>query len=573
MVSFILALALSAAPLPPEAKDDKLLQALVEELERSRASLPKNKDAPLYYLSYRVADGQTFNLNASLGALSDNNESVEPLSGRSRALDVTVRVGSRQLDNSHQLRGSSRWDFERPSGSAFLPIDDDPRPIRIALWHTTDHAYKAAVKQLVKIKTNLQVKVAEEDTSDDFSADKPSVRIEPRWSGDVDRAKWSDRLRTLSAAFKTHPAILTSMVSLSGAGYTEYFVDSEGTRLREPRFFVRIGLYGTVKADDGMDLELYDDVQATSFEGLPTDEELAKRVQTLIERLEALRTAPVVEPYSGPAIITNRAAGVFFHEIFGHRIEGHRQKDADEGQTFTKKVGEKVLPDFLSVYDDPTQRAYGPTPLNGFYLFDEEGQPAQKASLIDKGVLKGFLLGRSPVKGFPKSNGHGRAQPGRPTVSRQGNLIVDSAKQVPFAELRRQLIEEVRKQGKPYGLVFQEISGGFTNTRAGGMPQAFKVLPLVVMRVYPDGRPDELVRGVDMVGTPLASFEKIIATGDDFAVFNGYCGAESGFVPVSAVAPSILVSSIEVEKKAKRHERGPLLPSPLAAAPAKGGAK
>jgi predicted Zn-dependent protease len=222
-----------------------------------------------------------------------------------------------------------------------------------------------------------------------------------------------------------------------------------------------------------------------------------------------------------------------------------------------------VLPEFLTVFDDPTRRFFGEVPLNGFYLYDEEGQPAQRASLIEKGVLKGFLMGRSPLKDFAHSNGHGRAQPGLPPVSRQGNLVVESSRQLPPAQLRELLLSEVKKRGKPYGLIFEEISGGFTNTRAGGAPQAFKVIPLVVTRVYADGRPDELVRGVDMVGTPLASFEKIVATGDDADVFNGFCGAESGWVPVSAVSPSLLVSDIEVEKKGKHFDRGPILPSPL----------
>ncbi len=564
MSLFVALLVVAAAPTlnPAELKNDKLLGALVEELERSKKSLPANPDAPLYYLSYRVADVQSFAVNSSLGALVDSLETVDPLSGKTRVLDVSARVGSRKLDNTHQLRGDRDFDF--PRGFGQLPIDDDVQPLRIGLWRATDRAYKAAVKQLVKVKTNMQVKVAEADLADDFSSDPPSVRIEPKWNGAFDRAEWTARLKKLSALFKPYPDILSSQVTLNGSGGTFYFVDSDGARLREPRFFARIFIAGQVKADDGMDLDLYEDLEATSLERLPTDEVLTARVKRLIERLLALKRAPTVEPYSGPAIITNRAAGVFFHEIFGHRIEGHRQKDADEGQTFTKKVGQRVLPEFLTVYDDPTRRFFGDIPLNGFFLFDEEGQPAQKASLIDHGVLKGFLMGRSPVKGFVKSNGHGRAQPGLPVVSRQGNLIVESAKQLPAKDLRAMLLAEVKRQGKPYGLVFEEISGGFTNTRAGGAPQAFKVLPLIVTRVYADGRPDELVRGVDMVGTPLASFEKILATGDDSDVFNGFCGAESGWVPVSAVAPSLLVGDIEIEKKGKRHERGPLLPSPLA---------
>lgn len=575
-MTLFVALMVAAAPAVPaqELKSDRLLGALVEELERSKKSLPSTPDAPLYYLSFRVLDAQSFSIATSLGVLVDSQLSVDPLAGKFRVLDVAARVGSRRLDNTHRLRGERDWDLRRSTEQ--LPIEDEPRPLRIAIWRATDRAYKSAVKQLVKVKSNQQVKVAEEDLADDFSADPASVHLEPRFSGDFDRAAWTARLKKLSALFKPYPEILSSNVTLTGAGGTAYFVDSDGARVREPRFFVRILIGATVKADDGMDLDLYEDLEATSLDRLPSDEVLTQRVQRLIERLLALRKAPAVEPYSGPAIITNRAAGVFFHEIFGHRIEGHRQKDADEGQTFTKRVGLSVLPDFLSVTDDPTRRMFGEIPLNGFYAYDEEGQPAQKAALVDKGILRGFLMGRSPVKGFPRSNGHGRAQPGLAPVSRQGNLLIESTKQLNPAALRAMLIDEVKKRGKPYGLVFEEIAGGFTNTRAGGAPQAFKVLPLIVTRVYADGRPDELVRGVDMVGTPLASFEKILATGDDSAVFNGFCGAESGWVPVSAVSPSLLVGDIEVEKKGKRHDRGPLLPSPIAApaAPAKkGGAK
>jgi predicted Zn-dependent protease len=377
-------------------------------------------------------------------------------------------------------------------------------------------------------------------------------------------------LRRLSAAFKSHPQILRSSVSLQAASVTSYFVDSDGAKIREPRFFARLAVYGSVRADDGMELDFFDDAEATSISALPTEEEFQKRIDRVISKLEELRKAPAIEPFAGPAIITHRAAGVFFHEIFGHRIEGHRQKDADEGHTFTKRVGQQIVPEFISVTDDPTRRNFGEIPLNGYYLFDEEGQPAQKVNLVENGVLKAFLMGRSPIAGFAHSNGHGRAMQGLKPVSRQGNLLVDSSKKMPFADLRAKLIEEVKARGKPYGLLFEEISGGFTNTRTGGLPQAFKVIPQVVYRVYPDGRPDELVRGVDVVGTPLASFERIIATGDDYRVFNGFCGAESGWVPVSAVAPSILISDIEVEKKQKGHERGPLLPPPPLTTPGVG---
>ncbi|MBV8844490.1 MAG: hypothetical protein JO307_16905, partial [Bryobacterales bacterium] len=267
--------------------------------------------------------------------------------------------------------------------------------------------------------------------------------------------------------------------------------------------------------------------------------------------------------FVGPAILSGRAAGVFFHEIFGHRVEGHRQKDETEGQTFTKSVNMPVLPNFLSVLFDATRQQIDGTPLNGFYLYDDEGVKARPVPLVENGVLKTFLMSRSPVDGFGQSNGHGRRSPGNEIVSRQSNLIVESSKKVSDADLRKMLIEEVKRQGKPYGLFFDQVTGGYTTTARRGL-QAFTVIPLIVYRVYPDGRPDELIRGVDIVGTPLASFGKILATSDKSEVFNGYCGAESGYVPVSAVSPALLVSEIEIQRKERSQDRPPYLPRPAA---------
>jgi predicted Zn-dependent protease len=199
--------------------------------------------------------------------------------------------------------------------------------------------------------------------------------------------------------------------------------------------------------------------------------------------------------------------------------------------------------------------------LNGWYEYDDEGIQARPVTVVDKGILKTFLLSRSPVQGFDHSNGHGRRQPGLEVVARQSNLIVESANSVPDTRLREMLIEEAKKQSKPYGLYFREVAGGFTTTARQGL-QAFKVMPIIVYRIYTDGRPDELVRGADIVGTPLDSFSKILATSERAEVFNGYCGAESGNVPVSAASPAILVSAIEIEKRAKSQDRPPLLPMP-----------
>jgi predicted Zn-dependent protease len=288
---------------------------------------------------------------------------------------------------------------------------------------------------------------------------------------------------------------------------------------------------------------------------------MTSKIEKIADDLRKLKAAPTVEPFSGPALLSGRAAAVFFHEVVGHRLEGQRQRGENEGQTFTKMVNQEVLPTFLSVEDDPTLASLDGTELSGNYQFDEEGQKSEKVELISNGILKQFLMSRMPVKGFMHSNGHGRAQDGMMPVGRQGNLIVRSSNSVPDSELRARLIQEIKDQKKPYGLYFEDIAGGFTLTLRN-MPQAFQIMPLMVWKVYPDGRPDELVRGVDIIGTPLAALNRIVLTGTKMDVFNGECGAESGSIPVSASAPAMLFSEIEVQKVAQGHERPPVLPPP-----------
>jgi predicted Zn-dependent protease len=532
-----------------------LLRHLTEELDYSMKNLVAPDGTRPYYLAYTVYEEHTAYVAATLGAVTLNKED------RDRNLNIDLRVGDYALDNTHQLRGGGP-SHAYGSGNIPLALDDHADSIRHALWYHTDVEFKDAVQRLTKIKTNLKVKVEEEDKSEDFSREEPQIHYDAPVSLVFDREGWADRVRDLSAIAREFPLIYNSEVRVSGYAHTRYMVNSEGTRLRTPEQRFRVMVSAGTKAEDGMNLNQYFDFNTASADELPTDEQIESAFRRVIEQVLALRESPLAEPYIGPAILRNEASGVFFHEIFGHRIEGgHRQKDVTEGQTFTKKIGQLVLPEFISVYDDPAQRRLGEIDLRGFYHFDDEGVKAQKVTLVENGILKTFLMSRTPVEGFPHSNGHGRRQPGNAVVARQANLIVESSNQVSFDRLRELLVEECKKQGKPYGLLFDDISGGFTTTQRYG-PQSFKVLPLVVYRIYPDGRPDELIRGVDIVGTPLTSFEKIIYTGDDPGVFNGSCGAESGWVPVSAVSPSILVSTIEIEKRTREQSRPPILPAP-----------
>ncbi len=544
---------------PTIAAEHPLLGIMESELSLAMDKLVGPEGAKPYFLQYAVTDQEMVMVSASLGALTTDMEN------RRRMVDVDVRVGSYELDNTRQIRdaggffgGTNRW-----GGYTALPLDDDPVATRHALWLRTDKDFKAAVKRLAQVKANLKVKVEEEDPSDDFSREEPCVDVQLWHASDHDRAELAAFVRRLSQIFRQHPDIYSSSVSVRGSTDNRLLVNSEGSKLQFGRTWWRVSVSASTIAEDGMELSQYTALDAHSLAGLPDEATVRKAVQGVIDDVRALREAPIVEPYTGPAILMNRATGVFFHEIFGHRIEGHRQKDVEEGQTFAKKLNQQVLPEFLSVIDDPTRKTFGDVELNGYYLYDDEAVKAQPARVIEDGILKTFLMSRSPTRGITKSNGHGRRQPGMKAVGRQGNLILESKKQVPFAKLRELLIEECRKQDKPYGLLFGDISGGFTTTRRWS-PQAFKVQPILVYKVYVDGRPDELVRGVDIVGTPLTSFSQIVATGDDPGVFNGMCGAESGSVPVSAIAPSILVSQIEIEKKRKSQDRPPILDAPIA---------
>ena len=535
----------------PSFGQSKVLDILSQELERNFRILKEKADPPPYFISYEITEEESHHIGATLGALtSDSN-------GTSRYLDVSLRVGDPKLDNYHRVRGE-RLHF---TSGGRVSIDDDPAAIKQQVWLDTDRAYRAAAERLIKIRSNEKMRVAAEDPSDDFSNEPPSVHSEAPTSLHWDANQTTARVRKISEVFEHYPEILVSGVSLSSQRETKYFVNTEGSRLEHGRNFVRISISAEARAEDGMNLSTFDSFDATDLTGLPPDDVVVAAANNVARDLTALLHAPVVDPYLGPAIFSGRAAGVFFHEIFGHRVEGHRQKDESEGQTFTKSLGKSVLPDFLSVIFDPTLHKFQGTDLNGWYSYDDEGIAGQRFTAVDHGILKAFLMSRSPIQGFDHSNGHGRHQPGLEVVSRQSNLLVDSTRTVPEARLREMLIEEVKRQNKPYGLYFKEVTGGFTTTARAGM-QAFKVLPVLVYRVYPDGKPDELVRGVDIVGTPLASFAKILATSDRAEVFNGYCGAESGTVPVSAVAPAILVSEIEIEKKEKSQDKPPLLPFP-----------
>ncbi|MBS1810977.1 MAG: TldD/PmbA family protein [Acidobacteria bacterium] len=554
LASLFAPVASSQKPTPTSNKS-AVMTALQEELQRAQKILKQKGDPPPYLIAYQVYDSQQTVVTAQYGALQSSD------TGRVRWLDVDVRVGDYQLDNTHRVGGGGGGYY---GGGGAIPIstEDDLDALKSTIWMVTDQKYKTAQERLIQIKANQAVKVEEEDKSADLSRETPQVAVTPSPSlGKLDRAEWEKKLKTWSALFNKYPEILSSSVTFNADATTKYLVNTEGTAIQHGYTRARVMVDARTKAEDGMELYRFETFDAFTPDKLPNDTTIIAAIEKMAKDLLDLRKAPVIEPFTGPAILSGRASGVFFHEIFGHRIEGHRQKEENSGQTFTKQVNKPILPEFISVYDDPTLKQLSNIDLNGYYQFDDEGVKAQRVPVVENGILKNFLMSRSPIKGFPSSNGHGRKQPGMRPVGRQGNLVVQVSKTVPEASLRELLIAECNKQNKPYGLIFKDISGGFTTTDRNA-PQAFQVTPVMVYRVYADGRPDELVRGVDLIGTPLTSFSKIVAASDTTEVFNGVCGAESGWVPVSAVSPSILTTQIEVQKKPKSNERLPILPPP-----------
>lgn len=528
---------------------DVLLDTMQKELRRASDALAK-ADPATYYLGYSASDATAATIAGSTGSLIISSEAHR------RQADVMMRVGTASLDNTHSQ--------SRPSGivSGALPLSDDRDAIARVLWQLTDREYQQASQSFVKVKTNLAVQSAEEDKSPDFSVESSKTHFDgsqPHVT--FDQKAWEERVRRLSASFLKYPQVYGSNVVLQISSSRSYLATSEGTALVQPSAIARLVMQGDTRADDGMDLMRVETFQAASLDQLPSEAELKAKADKIATDLIALRAAPVAEPYAGPAMLSGRAAAVFFHEVMGHRLEGHRQRGDTEGQTFTKKVNQLVLPAFLSVTDDPTRKELNGVKLAGTYDFDDEGIPAQPVTAVENGVLKNFLMSRAPITGFEHSNGHGRRQPGLMPVGRQGNLIVTSTHTVKDSEIKQQFIAEIKKQGKPYGLYFEDIQGGFTLTGRAS-PQAFQVIPVMVWRVYADGKPDELVRGVDIVGTPLLSLNNILVTGDTEQIFNGICGAESGQVPVAAAAPAMLFSEIEVQKRAKGTQRPPILPAP-----------
>lgn len=536
-----------------QATGDRLLSVLRQELNDDMKELQQKELRP-YYMSFRVEDEYKATLSSEFGAELRSTET------HLRTIVPQLRLGSKELDN-FKFQSQGEYPNSLPT---YLPLEDEADAgIRTAIWRETLKRYEFASAIYEQTKIQASTSVGNEDKAPCFS-DAP---VEKYYEAPVSqqqlnirKQEWQKKLDAVSATFKDYPELSQGTARIDFLVRRIYFVNTEGSEVVQNRISARIMLSAQLMADDGMELPLNKDYFAYSLDSLPDTQRMVADAKNMIVRLKALKEAPVADPYTGPAILSGAAGGVFFHEIFGHRLEGHRLKTG--GETFKKMVGKLVLPETFQVYSDPLLTHYAGTSMNGHYLYDEEGVKARRVNNVENGILREFLMSRVPLDGFPHSNGHGRATGTKDAVSRQSNLVVETSKPYTEAELRKMLVAEAKKQGKEYGYYYKTVTSGFTYTGEGGSLNSFNVTPLEVYRVFTDGRPDQLVRGVDLIGTPLAMFSKIEAGGGTAAVFTGSCGAESGWVPVTASSPMIYVSQIETQRRQRSGSMPPILPAP-----------
>lgn len=567
LLASLISLAVLAAPPSPETARPvvsgpqadprlSLLEAMAQELLRNAHGLKLEDHGPPYFLSYQMKDTEQRVVAARFGAVAEDNDL------RDRRIAADVRVGSYAFDSSvDQEDYTLALSGLGYSGSRLAPLDDDPDAVRSAFWLLTDEKYKAAVFQYLKKKGETVYAVADPNKATSFSQEKPSLFVQPPAPFPFSRDRWRKLSRAVSAELDHAPGIFDHDVRVTADKVVRYFVSSEGSRLVTEDVIYGVHVFAVARAPDGQLLDDSRDYYAPTEAQLPSDEQLLSDGNAVVAELHALQAAPVIDPYTGPALLEPDAAGVLFHEAVGHRLEGERLANDTEGKTFKDQVGKRVLPAFIDIADDPNLAQAAGKPLNGFYRYDDQGVRAQRAELIQGGVLQGYLLSRRPVTGFAHSNGHGRAQNNLRPQARMANLLVTSHRQLSDAELKRRLLAEARRQGKPYALIIRDITGGNTNTSTSGY-QAFKGIPRMVYRVDVNTGKETLVRGVEIVGTPLSAMNKILATGKTVGVFNGFCGAESGSVPVSTVAPSTLLEEIELQRVEEGKDRPPLLGNP-----------
>lgn len=518
--------------LPAEAASDPILRALQVELTRSKAQLKMgNVDAP-FYIEYRVFDVEQFDASAAFGALRDQNRT------RLRLIRAVVRLGDYKLDSF----------FNAGQGvSDILPLDNDELAIRHQVWLATDQAYKRASEAFSNKKAMLK-QLNVDQPVDDFAKANPVVSIGPLSKLEVDPAKWTKMLESATAVYENDPQIQSMTASLNFTLLSQYFVNTEGTVTRHGSAHYQIVLNASEQAPDGMRLERSPQFTANRIEELPSAEEFQKDAIALVRDMKTLRDAPVVdEEYRGPVLFSNDASTDMFFDLVVPNVLGRRPPPGRPARTvgaFASSWKARVLPTFISVVDDPTIENFGGHGLGGSYKVDDEGVAAAPVTVVDNGTLVNYLLGRVPLRDFPASNGHGRATGNGNTAPAPGNLFFRPAKTSTREELKKQLLDECRTRGLPYGYYVDTLGP--------------RLAPRMLYRVWTNDGHEELVRGAVFNELDVRALRSdLVAAGDDPLVSN-----RTGLPFMTIVSPSVLFDELEVKRADNTKEKLPDYPAP-----------
>ena len=576
-VAWLLLAALGTVPLA--AQDDVMLKAMRDELERSRQLKLASNDPP-YFISYGVETADAFSVSASLGALLSSNHTVLKLP------EVRLRMGSAAFDSANHASSDyypgTRYD------PALLPQEDSYAAIRQTFWLATDRAFKTAQEAIGRKRSALK-NLNLTDQLPDFSAAEPIQMVQVLKTVKLDENAWKSRVVKLSGLFTAYPGILSSSLEFQSLQSANYLLTNEGTAIRVPENLAYLRVRAFAMAPDGMQLRNADMVQALDVNAFPSETDLRRAVSAVAEELTALTAAPVGDPYDGPVLFEPRAAAQLFGQVMGGNLKVTRKPVAEQGRNvphlaseLESKVGSRILPEWMDLVDDPLQKEWRGQTLLGSYEVDSEGVRPKPLALVEKGVLKTFYLTRTPVlKGLETSNGHARLH-GNFGASAPGfgNLFVRASQTVPPAELKKKLIEMIQQRNKPYGMLvrkldypsgmsLEELRRSTTAMAQSGGGTRPVAPPLLVYRVYPDGR-EELVRGLRFRGVSTRSFRDIAAAGSDTFVLNfldsqvpfALMGA-GGFVSnASVIAPGILFEELEFERTQDDLPKLPLVPPP-----------
>jgi hypothetical protein len=557
-------------------QDDVTLRAMKDELARSRSIHLTNLEPP-YFISYSLDDGESFSVTATLGGI------VSSRRDGFRVPEIEVRVGSYKFDNTNYVGSGmfgSRFDVSR------FPLENDYGVLRRYLWLSTDGAYKGAVEAVARKRAALQ-NVAVSEQIDDFAHAEPVQHVVAGGRAPIDEPRWQTLARSLSAIFAGFPKIKDSSVEVSIVQAVHYQVNTEGTELRFPDRVAYMRVKATAQAEDGMSLHDAIVFQTHDLNRLTPEPEMRRGVQALAANLTKLAEAPVGDTYNGPILFEGAAAPQLLAEVLGKNLALPRRPVSERGRggffqpsELEGRQGSRIMPEFMTVVDDPTQTEWRGKPLFGSFEVDREGVAPKPLTLVEKGVLKSFLLTRQPVRGFPASNGRAML-PGAYGASTAGcsNLFVQAAEKVTVEELKRKLLEMCQNRGKPYGVLVRKMdfpsSASFQEMRqmmsrggqSGGVPRVS--LPVLAYRVYPDGR-EELMRGVRFGGLNARSLKDITAAGDDDTAFDfmdnaapfALMGAGGYSSEACVVAPSILIDDLELHKIDEELPKLPIVPAP-----------